>query len=155
MTDFAGEDKERRSRIDTDAEQQIRRRDIETDTIAEPRGVGPGEPATEIDEHFGNRSTETQWDDDASTRTLFPAEESDRFRSRWMEIQTHFVDEPRRSVEEADALVKEVTDRLVSVFTRSRDELDRQWTAGDDVSTEDLRLTLQRYRSFFERLLSV
>lgn len=92
---------------------------------------------------------------DATHAPLFPGEESERFRSLWKEIQTGFVDEPRRAVEQADDLVKEVTDRLSAVFTRSRDELERQWTAGDEVSTEDLRQALQRYRSFFERLLSV
>lgn len=86
---------------------------------------------------------------------LFPGEDSDRFRDRWMQIQTNFVDEPRHAVEQADELVSEVTDRLTSIFSRNRDELERQWTAGDEVSTEDLRRSLQRYRSFFERLLSM
>ena len=86
---------------------------------------------------------------------IFPSEDTERFRARWMEIQTHFVDEPRRSVEEADELVEKVTERLTSVFSQNREDLERQWTAGDEVSTEDLRRTLQRYRGFFERLLSV
>jgi len=90
-----------------------------------------------------------------SDAPLFPGEDYDRFRDRWGQIQTNFVDEPRRAVEQADALVSEVTERLTSVFARNRDELERQWTAGDEVSTEELRRTLQRYRSFFERLLSM
>ncbi len=72
-----------------------------------------------------------------------------------MQIQTQFVDEPRRSVEQADDLVAEVTERLTSVFSQNRSDLERQWTAGDEVSTEELRRTLRRYRSFFERLLSM
>jgi len=86
---------------------------------------------------------------------LFPSDERERFHGRWRDIQTNFVDDPRRAVEDADTLVGEVTDRLVSVFTRNRDELERQWTAGEDVSTEDLRRTLRQYRAFFERLLGV
>lgn len=91
----------------------------------------------------------------ASPPPLFPEGEEDGFRSRWREIQTNFVDEPQQAVREADRLVKEVTDRLVSVFTDNRDDLERRWNQGDEVSTEDLRQTLQQYRSFFERLLSV
>lgn len=86
---------------------------------------------------------------------LFPADDADRFRSRWSEIQTNFVDEPRRSVEQADNLVAEVTDRLTAAFSQNRSKLEKQWSAGDEVSTEELRRTLQQYRSFFERLLTL
>lgn len=92
---------------------------------------------------------------DEAAAPLFVRDEADRFRSRWMDVQTGFVDEPRRAVEQADELVREVTDRLVDTFTRGRDDLERQWKAGEDVSTEELRQTMQRYRSFFERLLSL
>lgn len=86
---------------------------------------------------------------------LFDAGAAEEFRQRWSEIQTSFVDEPREAVEEADALVGEVTDRLTEMFTSGRDDLERQWSAGEEASTEDLRLALQRYRTFFDRLLSV
>src|SRR5690554_3774971 len=92
---------------------------------------------------------------DGAAAPLFVREEADRFRSRWLDVQTGFVDEPRQAVEQADELVREVTDRLVDTFTRGRDDLERQWRAGEDVSTEDLRQSMQRYRSFFERLLSL
>jgi hypothetical protein len=65
-----------------------------------------------------------------------------------------FVDEPRRAVEQADALVADLMQRLASVFSDERKSLEGQWDRGDDVSTEDLRVALQRYRSFFDRLLS-
>jgi hypothetical protein len=78
-----------------------------------------------------------------------------QFNDRWSEIQTGFVDEPRRAVQEADALVSDVIKRIAGSFGSQRAELERQWARGDDVSTEDLRLALQRYRSFFSRLLSV
>ncbi len=84
---------------------------------------------------------------------LFAPEESQGYRTRWDGIQTGFVDEPRRAVEEADALVAQIMKQLAEVFARERSELERQWDKGDRVSTEDLRVALRRYRSFFERLL--
>jgi hypothetical protein len=89
------------------------------------------------------------------TLSLLPGREVDDFRSRWDSIQAHFVDEPRRSVEEADSLVAEVMKQVAQMFASERAMLEEQWTRGDDVSTEDLRISLQRYRSFFNRLLSL
>lgn len=86
---------------------------------------------------------------------LFSMEEGRQLRSRWELIQTGFVDEPRRSVEQADALVAQVMKRLAEVFSEERSQLESQWARGDDVSTEDLRIALRRYRSFFDRLLAV
>jgi len=86
---------------------------------------------------------------------LFAAEESQRFRNDWTHVQTVFVDEPRGSVEKADELVARVIRRLAEVFAEERKRLEGEWAQGGDVSTEDLRLALQRYRSFFDRLLSV
>jgi len=76
-------------------------------------------------------------------------------RSRWKEVQTAFVDEPRKAVEEADGLVASAMKRLAEVFAEERSNLEQQWDRGDGVSTEDLRIALQRYRTFFQRLLSV
>ncbi|MBD0337751.1 MAG: hypothetical protein ICV67_00495 [Thermoleophilia bacterium] len=76
------------------------------------------------------------------------------FQTRWREIQAGFVDEPRRAVENADTLVAELMQRLADSFAEERSRLESQWDRGDDVSTEDLRVALQRYRSFFGRLLS-
>jgi hypothetical protein len=89
-----------------------------------------------------------------SYEPLLPADQSDRFAGRWHEIQAGFVDQPRESVEQADALVADLMQRLASSFANERKQLESQWDSGDDVSTEDLRVALTRYRSFFERLLS-
>ncbi len=86
---------------------------------------------------------------------LFPSSELESLRTRWKEIQTAFVDEPRRAVEQADGLVASAMKRLAEVFADERSGLEKQWDRGDSVSTEDLRVALQRYRSFFDRLLSV
>lgn len=93
--------------------------------------------------------------EDKEAMTLFPEKEATDFRTRWTEIQTGFVDEPRRSVEQADALVAEVIKRLADSFAEERTKLEGQWGRGDNVSTEDLRVALRRYRSFFDRLLNV
>ncbi len=91
---------------------------------------------------------------DGSTQ-LFPSNELQDLRTRWKDIQTGFVDEPRKAVEQADGLVASAMKRLAEVFAQERSGLEQQWDRGDNVSTEDLRVALQRYRSFFDRLLSV
>jgi hypothetical protein len=85
---------------------------------------------------------------------LLPEEQSERFVTRWREIQAGFVDEPRESVAQADALVADLMQRLAAGFSDEREQLEAQWDRGDDVSTEDLRVALRRYRAFFDRLLS-
>lgn len=93
---------------------------------------------------------------DGNTSTpLFETQEAEQLRNHWTTIQTKFVDEPRRSVEEADQLVASAMKRLAEIFASERESLEHNWDRGDDVSTEDLRIALQRYRSFFDRLLSV
>jgi hypothetical protein len=91
----------------------------------------------------------------ASSTPLFPHNELDELRGRWKEIQTAFVDEPRKAVEQADSLVAAAMKRLAEVFAEERSKLEGHWDRGDSISTEDLRVALQRYRSFFQRLLSV
>jgi len=86
---------------------------------------------------------------------LFVANEAQDFRSRWERIQTGFVDEPRKAVQDADALVASSIKRLAEIFAQERSKLEHEWDRGDNVSTEDLRVAMQRYRSFFGRLLSV
>jgi hypothetical protein len=96
--------------------------------------------------------------DDTETRRaapLFADDAAAELRERWTEVQTGFVDEPRQAVEQADALVAEIMKRLADGFATERQALERQWSKGDDVSTEELRIALRRYRSFFDRLLSV
>ena len=85
---------------------------------------------------------------------LLPASESEGFRARWTDVQTGFVDAPRRAVEQADSLVAELMQHLAKTFADERTKLESQWDRGDDVPTDDLRTAFQRYRSFFERLLA-
>ena len=90
----------------------------------------------------------------AERQPLFAGEDADRFRSRWQEVQAGFVDEPRQAVQDADGLVADLMQRLAATFSEERSSLESQWDSGEDASTEDLRVALQRYRSFFDRLLS-
>lgn len=94
-------------------------------------------------------------DKTAAGTPLFKADELQGYRSRWERIQTEFVDEPRRSVEQADELVASVAKRLTDMFAEEKNKLVQAWDKGDSISTEDLRMALRRYRSFFDRLLSV
>jgi hypothetical protein len=130
------------------------RREIHTDDLARPstakdRAVLEREPLTGR-EPFSRPAA------DASERTvLYREDEAGQFRTRWTDIQGAFVDSPRNAVERADSLVAETMKRLAEMFSEERGKLESQWDRGDDVTTEDLRVALQRYRAFFDRLLNI
>lgn len=84
---------------------------------------------------------------------LFGRDEAEPLRAQWSDIQAAFVDAPRDAVQRADALVAQVMQRMADTFARERATLEQQWDRGDNVTTEDLRVALQRYRAFFDRLL--
>jgi hypothetical protein len=85
---------------------------------------------------------------------LLADDQTEQLTERWEEIQASFVDRPQEAVKEADALVADLTERVTGTLAKERQRLERQWSEGDDVSTEDLRVALRKYRSFFDRLLS-
>ena len=86
---------------------------------------------------------------------LLFATDTSGLRSRWDDIQAAFVDDPTECVHKADALVEEVVQQLTAGFSEARSRLEAQWARGEHASTEDLRVALQRYREFFQRLLAV
>jgi hypothetical protein len=92
--------------------------------------------------------------DEAHSMPLLEEGDVRDVRTRWQDVQTRFVDDARNAVEEADSLVGEATKRIAETFAGERQSLEGQWTRGDNVSTEDLRVALTRYGSFFNRLLS-
>ena len=94
-------------------------------------------------------------DGQQAAHPLFPEDVANDFRSKWDRIQTSFVDEPRKAVQQADELVAQAIKRLAESFAEERNRLERQWDRGDEVSTEDLRIVLQTYRAFFQRLLAI
>ena len=105
-----------------------------------------------------NRSTDQNREGvqtQSHNEALFSPDETQNFRNRWHDVQGSFVDEPKRAVEQADQLVAATIKRLAEVFADERSKLEHEWSQGQDVSTEDLRQALRRYRSFFDRLLSV
>lgn len=120
--------------------------DAVADTSAALPPPPPGTPDTATDDE--TRPT------DQERASLLADERASSFRHRWDEIQVRFVDEPRSAVEDADRLVTEVIEQLQASFTSERGRLEGQWQQGGEVSTEDLRVALQRYRSFFDRLLA-
>jgi hypothetical protein len=129
------------------------RREIHTEDLARPsaaddRAVLDRNPVTGREEF--SRPAE------ATERTmLFRPEEAGQFRTRWTDVQGGFVDSPRSAVERADSLVAETMKRLAEMFSEERAKLEAQWDRGDNVTTEDLRVALQRYRAFFDRLLNI
>jgi hypothetical protein len=92
---------------------------------------------------------------DQEERPLFPPHQCTGLSEEWQSIQAGFVDSPRASVEKADALVKKTIDTLESSFAQMRSSLEQTWEKDKQVSTEELRLAFQNYRSFFQRLLSL
>ncbi len=85
---------------------------------------------------------------------LLSPDEAESFQGRWQSVQGDFVDQPREAVERADRLVADLMQRLAAQFSETRTSLEKQWEGQEDASTEDLRVAMTRYRSFFERLLS-
>jgi hypothetical protein len=91
---------------------------------------------------------------EGDTEMLFDGDDAVTFRERWQQVQSRFVDDPRGAVADADSLVSDVTQSLTSRFAEQRTGLEQQWSQGENVETEDLRQTMQRYRTLFERLLA-
>jgi hypothetical protein len=121
----------------------------ETQAVQTEQAERTSPPPSSSDHSLENERRST------GSAALFPGGELEGLRARWKEIQTAFVDQPRKAVEEADGLVASAMKRLAEVFADERSGLEQQWDRGGDVSTEDLRVALQMYRSFFDRLLSV
>ncbi|MGW1893456.1 hypothetical protein ACWCP6_24885 [Streptomyces sp. NPDC002004] len=105
----------------------------------------PGDPAPHTSPH-------ADAEDEESQRLLTPDDE-DGFRARWREIQNRFVDDPPQAVDAADGLVADVMQRLAETFADHKHGLEEQWKRGEQADTEELRLALRHYRSFFNRLL--
>jgi hypothetical protein len=131
------------------------REDID-DPHLDDRGDLARDPRIEERDHIdAGEMAARRGDTDDRPMAMFAGGEAAGYRTQWDAIQTGFVDEPRKAVQEADALVSLVIRRLSETFGDERASLERQWGKGDEISTEDLRLALRRYRSFFERLLSL
>ena len=130
--------------------------DIAASTATPPAPAAPpASPAASASNTAPDQGTGRAATPEPQQAPLFDDTAAGELRARWLDVQTGFVDEPRTAVEQADTLVAEVMKRLAEGFASERTMLEQQWSRGDDVSTEDLRVALRRYRSFFDRLLSL
>lgn len=143
--------------LDTNARSEARTRDetrdggpIHTSDLAQDRSPGVDGDRQDTFTATTTDAPPDRGEDGIGTPLL---QDTDDYRHRWEVIQTGFVDAPQRAVELADALVAEVIQELAGSFAKERNQLESQWSQGDQVSTEDLRVSLRRYRSFFDRLL--
>ena len=145
-------------------EQQPDRKELSTADLAAAADRSTGESTAELERRIDDREVQraraaTGPADVAAAAgretPLLAQDVVNDFHGKWNDIQAGFVDEPRRAVEQADGLVADAIKRLAESFAKERAQLEGQWDRGGDVSTEDLRQALQRYRSFFSRLLSV
>lgn len=125
------------------------------DSAPPPMGVHRQSHATPMSPSSSGAGTAPAMAKEPESGPLFSSAEAADLRGKWDAIQVGFVDEPRRSVQEADSLVAVAMKRLAEQFAAERSTLEGHWDRGGDVSTEDLRIALRRYRSFFGRLLSV
>ncbi|WP_328982811.1 hypothetical protein OG258_49325 [Streptomyces mirabilis] len=129
-----------------------------TNTPSEPAegdaggaGLGPQDEAG-TDSGTQHQAADPGARADEAPQLLTP-EDEEGFRTRWQEVQNRFLDDPRGAVHTADALVAEVMQRLAATFADHKQELEGQWSRGEQANTEDLRMALRHYRSFFNRLL--
>jgi hypothetical protein len=133
--------------------------EVEPSALEEP-GTGPAGVAEEDTVVDGDppdtepRSSDAATGEDASGVDEPLLADATGYQDRWYEIQTGFVDEPRHAVQSAGELLTEMMDDLTRRLTTELETFDAQRGAREDVSTEDLRVTFQRYRLFFDRLLA-
>jgi len=126
----------------------MEQREGATDTTSQPT-------RQQLDEQPGDVALTGRPEATTTTGTapLLSEDDTTAYRGRWEDIQAGFVDQPRRAVEQADALVDEVMQQLARTFTQTRSDLEAQWSGGGEAGTEELRVALTRYRAFFETLL--
>jgi hypothetical protein len=129
-------------------QQQDSGRHEATATGTDPDLASIAPPAAQAAADAGTADTATK------AGHLLAVDDAEAFRARWTDVQHGFVDAPRQAVEQADGLVAELMQHLAKTFADERGRLEGQWDQGGDVSTEDLRTAFQRYRLFFERLLT-
>ena len=108
-----------------------------------------------VEERVPEKKAPANTADDEKLVPLFEEAAAKKFRARWLAIQSKFVDDPSDSVKQADDLVSDVIKNVTMSFANRRVGLEKQWNSGGNSSTEDLRVALKQYRSFFDRLLTL
>jgi hypothetical protein len=123
---------------------------MQQDHSPEPEATGAYSVAKQESAAASSRQTSSGQE---GQQALLPGDEAQAFWARWQDLQAGFVDSPRQALERANVLVDEVMKRLTETFSEEKKGLESQWASGGDVTTEEMRVVLQHYRSFFERLL--
>ena len=136
-----------------DEQKEMRRNEPGVDTNDQPAEGGPYIEKSKPNQASG--STQPTSADHSELAPLFEKDATDKFQSRWLVIQSKFVDDPGDSVKQADSLVADIIQDITDNFANRRSTLEKDWNGGGQASTEDLRIALQQYRSFFNRLLSL
>ncbi|WP_410609875.1 hypothetical protein [Amycolatopsis sp. lyj-109] len=165
-TDFSGQDRADFREPGAADEQNLSTADLasagrhDADDTTTPDGSGgdveaPAESGGDVEtpaESGGDVETPAASSGDVETPTLIDEEKVTGFRTRWQNVQTGFVDDPKQAVRQADELVAAVITDLATTFAEHKSELESQWQQGEP-ATEELRIALRRYRSFFDQLL--
>jgi len=136
---------------------ELKEKDLTTSDLAAPAETRTAQPDVDRDVNESvteNRKAEVM-NEDERLAPLFSADAAKEFRSRWDAVQSSFVDDPKQAVRKGDELVAQVMKSLTETFSNERSRLEGQLDQSDKASTENLRVALRRYRSFFERLLSL
>jgi hypothetical protein len=134
---ISGAEQTRRAEVADSAEPPAGR----ADAAARAETTGRGEAANEHEAE--------------ALEPLFTPDRAETYRNRWISIQSSFVDDPRQAVRSGDELVAQVMANLASTFADERHRMEAQLDATGEGATENLRVALRRYRSFFDRLLSL
>lgn len=123
-------------------------------TASGMREAAPADDTVTEEDGYTEDANAAQENTEDTSAPLLEADGLQSVINRWREIQAEFVDEPKRAMHDADALVTELMERLTRHFAEEHQRLESVWSGQETISTEDLRLGLKRYRSFFERLLA-
>jgi hypothetical protein len=117
-------------------------------------GIGQAATSREVDHPQANQSAHADGSAESEREPLVPQQRAAEYGRRWDAVKGGFVDEPRQAIAEADQIVAELLEELQALFHDQRRDIE-QGIDAESTSTEDLRLALRRYSSFFARLLSV
>ena len=120
----------------------------------EASAAGAAAPGASAPDSSGRPPADRTDEPESSDVGLLGPADEERFRQRWGDAQARFVDDPQEAVRTADGLVAELMQALAQGFSEHKGRLEAQWQRGGNPDTEELRQALQRYRSFFDRLLS-
>jgi hypothetical protein len=104
-----------------------------------------GTPATAQGAQMAGRRIDQDAADDSAERVGLLNDPAG-LRAEWQQVQGTFVDDPQRAVHEASVLVDRTLQEIHENVRRGQ--------ISDPTSTDDLRVSFQRYREFFQRLLS-